>query len=87
MRRRGGRGSNAVAFKNLKDAQNINFNAEVLIHTQMDDLHWNDHCYWFHASYGNSAAIGQNYDWEGCTSYPDGWGCHGYSKLVDAYPT
>ena len=62
-----------VAFKNLKDAQNINFNAEVLIHTQMDDLHWNDHCYWFHASYGNCAATGQYYDWEGCTSYPDGW--------------
>jgi hypothetical protein len=39
----------------------------------MDDLTWNDHCYWFHASYGNCAAIGQYYYWDDCTSYPEGW--------------
>ena len=62
-----------IAFKNLTDAQNINSNAEVLVHTNIEGDAWNENCYWFHSSYGNCSAIGQYYYWDDCTTNPTGW--------------
>ena len=62
-----------VGFRNLTDLHSINLNAEVMIHTNIEDPRWNDHCYWFHSSYGNCAAIGQYYYWDDCTTQPMGW--------------
>ena len=62
-----------IAFRNLTDSQQINLNAEVLINTSIEAPTWDDHCYWFHSSYGNCSAIGQYYYWEDCTTQPAGW--------------
>ena len=62
-----------VAFQDLTDANNTRFNPELLIHTDISNLSWNENCYWFHSSYGNCSAIGQYYYWEDCTANPMGW--------------
>ena len=62
-----------VAFKNLTDINKIRLNPELLIHTEVANLEWNENCYWFHSSYGNCAAIGQYYYWDDCTTNPMGW--------------
>jgi len=62
-----------VAFINLTNANKIRLNPELLIHTEVENLGWNENCYWFHSSYGNCAAIGQYYYWEDCTTNPIGW--------------
>ena len=62
-----------VAFQNLLTPDQVRLNTEVLVHTQMEDLSWNAHSFWFHASYGNCAATGQYYYWEDCTNQPIGW--------------
>lgn len=62
-----------VAFKNLTDSNKIRLNPELLIHTEIANLSWNENCYWFHASYSNCSAIGEYYVWEDCTTHPTGW--------------
>ncbi|WP_242084863.1 hypothetical protein [Aestuariivivens sediminis] len=62
-----------VAFKDLTDANNISYNAEVLISTNSDTPDWSNQSYWFHSSYSNCSAVGLYYFWENCTTRPVGW--------------
>ena len=62
-----------VAFQNLEDLNNIRLQPELIIHTDLENLYWNENCFWFHSSYSNCYGIGVYYYWEDCTTHPRGW--------------
>jgi hypothetical protein len=62
-----------VAFQNLVDLNDVRLRPELIIHTDLENLYWNEHCFWFHSSYSNCYGIGVYYYWEDCTPHPRGW--------------
>lgn len=62
-----------IAFQNLITNENMRYNPEVLINTNINNTEWNENSFWFHSSYSNCWAVGGYYIWEDCSMNPAGW--------------
>jgi hypothetical protein len=67
-----------VAFQGLEDENMTRLHPEVLIHTDTEDLVWNERCFWFHSSYSNCYGVGTYYYWDDCTKNPGSWMANTY---------